>query len=75
MTRKSTSRAVIMAKSMKLQNQSWGQASVALSSCAAKVMSTSEGIKEALLLQEMLMFVGLEHYEIEIKVDSNAFFH
>ena len=31
-----------------------------------------------LLLQEVLMFVGLRHYEIEIKVDSSAvhaFFH
>ena len=44
-----------------------------LSSCEAEVMATSEGIKEALL-----MFVGLEHYEIEVKVDSSAahaFFH
>ena len=41
-------------------------------------MAASEGIKEALLLQEMLMFAGLGHYEIEIKVDSSAahaFFH
>ena len=55
-----------------------GQGSVALSSCEAEVMAASEGIKEALLLQEMLMFVGLGHYEIEIKVDSSAahaFFH
>ena len=49
---------------------------MALSSCEAKVMAASEGIKEALLLQEVLMFVG--HYEIQIKVDSSAahaFFH
>ena len=41
-------------------------------------MAASEGIKEALLLQEVLMFVGLGHFEIEIKVDSSAahaFFH
>ena len=51
---------------------------MALSSCEAEVMAASEGIKEALLLQEVLMFVGLGHYEIEIKVDSSAahaFFH
>ena len=30
-------------------------------------MAASEGIKEALLLQEVLMFVGLGHYEIEVK--------
>ena len=35
-------------------------------------MAASESIKEALLLQEILMFVGLGHYEIEIKVDSSA---
>ena len=35
-----------------------GQASVSLSSCEAEVMAASEGIKEALLLQEVLMFVG-----------------
>ena len=51
---------------------------MALSSCEAEVMAASEGIKEALLLQEVLMFVGLGHYEIEIKVNSSAahtFFH
>ena len=58
--------------------KSRGQALVALSSCEAEVMAASEGIKEALLLQEVLMFGGLGHYEIEIKVDSSAaraFFH
>ena len=77
-TRKSTNGAVIMAESMRLHAQSRGQASVALSSCEAEVMAASEGTKEALLLQEVLMFVGLGHYEIEIKVDSSAahaFFH
>ena len=77
-TRKSTSGAVIMAEGMKLHAHSRGQASVALSSCEAEVMAASEGIKEALLLQEVLMFVGSGHYEIEIKVDSSAahaFFH
>ena len=77
-TRKSTSGAVIMAEGMRLHAHSRGQASVALSSCEAEVMAASEGIKEALLLQEVLMFVGLGHYEIEIKVDSSAahaFFH
>ena len=46
---------------------------MALSSCEAEVMAASEGIKEALL-----MFAGLGHYEIEVKVDSSAahaFFH
>ena len=38
-----------------------GQASVALSSCEAEVIAASEGIKEALLLQEVLMFAGLGH--------------
>ena len=41
-------------------------------------MAASEGIKEALLLQEVFMFAGLGHYEIEVKVDSSAahaFFH
>ena len=41
-------------------------------------MAASEGIQEALLLQEVLMFVGLGHYEIEIKLDNSAahaFFH
>ena len=56
-TRKSTSGAVIMAEGMRLHAHSRGQASVALSSCEAEVMAASEGIKEALLLQEVLMFV------------------
>ena len=75
-TRKSTSGSVIMAEGMRLHAHSRGQASVALSSCEAEV--ASEGIKEALLLQEVSMFAGLGHYEIEIKVDSSAahaFFH
>ena len=49
-----------------------------LSSCEADVTAASEGIKEALLLQEVLMFAGFGHYEIEIKVYSSAahaFFH
>ena len=65
-TRKSTSGAVIMVEGMRLHAHSRGQASVALSSCEAEVMA------------EVLMFVGLGHYEIEIKVDSSAahaFFH
>ena len=77
-TRKSTSGAVIMAEGMRLHAHSRGQASVALSSCEAEVMAASEGIKEALLLLEVLMFVGLGHYEIEVKVYSSAahaFFH
>ena len=77
-SRKSTSGAVIMAEGMRLPAHSRGQASVALSSCEAEVIAASEGIKEALLLQEVLMFAGLGHYEIEIKVDSSAahaFFH
>ena len=78
MTRKSTSGAVIMAEGMRLHAHSRGQASVALSSCEAEVMAASEGIKEALLLQEVLIFAGLGYNEIEIKVGScaaHAFFH
>ena len=69
---------MIMAEGMRWHAHSRGQASVALSSCEAEVMAASEGIKEALLLQAVFMFAGLEHYEIEIKVDSSAvhaFFH
>ena len=76
--RKSTSGAVIMGEGMRLHSHSRGQTSVALSSCEAEVMAESEGIKEALLFQEVLMFGGLGHYEIEIKVVSgaaHAFFH
>ena len=76
--RKSTSGAVIIEEGMRLHAHSRGQASVALSSFEAEVMAASEGIKEALLLQEVLMFAGVGHYEIEIKVDSSAahaFFH
>ena len=54
-TRKSTSGAVVMAEGMRLHARSRGQASVALSSCETEVM---EGLKEALLLQEVLMFAG-----------------
>ena len=78
MTRKSTSGAVVMADCMRLHAHSRGQASVALSSCEAEVIAASKGIKEALLLQEVLIFAGLGHHVIEVKVDSNAahaFFH
>ena len=78
LTRKSTSGAVIMAEGMRLNAHSRGQATVALSSCEAEVVAASEGIKEALLLQEVLMFAGMGHYVIEVKVDSSAalaFFH
>ena len=75
-TRKST--AVIVAEGMRLHARSRGLATVALCSCEAEVVAASEGIKEALLLQEVLMLTGLGHYVIEVKVDSNAaeaFFH
>ena len=49
----------MMAEGMRLHADSRGQASVALSSGDAEVMAASEGIKEALLLQEVLMFAGL----------------
>ena len=71
-SRKSTSGAVIMAEGMRLHAHSRGQASVALSSCETEVLAASEGIKEALLLQEVLMFAGLGHNEIKIKVGSSA---
>ena len=77
-SQKSTSGAVIMVEGMRLHAHSRGQAAVALSTCEAEVMAASQGIKEALMLQEVLMFAGLGHYEIEVKVDSNAahaFFH
>ena len=63
---------MIMAEGMRLHAHSRGQASVALSSCEAEVMAASEGVKEALFLQEVLMFAGLGHYEIETKVDSST---
>ena len=78
MTRNSTSGAVIMAEGMRFHTHSRDQASVALSSCKAEVVTVSENIKEALLLQEVLMFDGLGRCEIEMKVDSSAahaFFH
>ena len=70
-SRKSTSGAVIMAEDMRLHAHSRGQASVAWSSCETEVMAASEAIKEA-LLQEVLMFACLGHYEIEVKVDNSA---
>ena len=63
---------MIMSEGMRLHAHIRGQASVVLSTCEAEVMAASEGIKEALLLQEVLMFDGLGHYEIEVKVDSSA---
>ena len=63
---------MIMAEGMRLHAHRRCQASVTVSSCEAEVMAASEGIKEPLLLQEVLMFVGLGYYEIEIKVDSSA---
>ena len=59
---------------MRLHAHSRGQAAVAFGSYEAEVVAASEGIKEALLLQEVLM----GHFVIEVKVDSSAalaFFH
>ena len=55
-SRKSTSGAVIMAEGMRLHAHSRGQAAEALSSCEAEMIAASEGIQEALLQQEVLMF-------------------
>ena len=51
---------------------------MALRSCEAEVIAASEGIKEALLSQEVLLLAGFGHYVIEVLVDSSAahaFFH
>ena len=69
-TRKSTSGAVIMAQGMRLHAHRRGQATVSLSSCEADVVAASEDIKEALLLQEVLMFASMGHNVIEVKVDN-----
>ena len=74
-TRKSTSGAVIMAEGMRLHARSRGQSSVALSRCEAEVIAASESIKEALLMQEMLMFAVLGPYMIEVKVDNCSAAH
>ena len=71
MTRKSLSGAVMMVEGMRGHVYSRGQASVALSSCEAEAIAASIGIKES-SLQEVLMFAGLGHYVIEVKVDSSA---
>ena len=36
------------------------------------MVAASEGIKVALLLQEVLMFAGMGHYVVEVKVHSSA---
>ena len=67
-----------MAEGMRLHAHSRGQASVALSSCEAEVTAASEGIKEVLLLQEVLVFARLGHHVIEVKMDNHAahaFYH
>ena len=47
-----------MAEGMRLHAHSRGQASVALSSCEAEVIAAAEGIKEAWLPQDLLMFAA-----------------
>ena len=51
---------------------------MALSSCEAEVTAASEGIKEVLLLQEVLVFARVGHHVIEVKMDNHAahaFYH
>ena len=66
-TRTSTSGAVIMVEGMRLHAHGRGQATVALSSCEAGVVAASEGVKEALLLQEVLMFAGVAAGGVKLK--------
>ena len=48
------------------------RASVALGSCEAEMMAASEGIKEGLLLQEVLMFAGLGVHAVVRLLDKDA---
>jgi hypothetical protein len=71
-SRKSTSGAVIMASGCRLHAHSRGQDVVALSSCEAELYASSEAIKEAVLLKEMLLFCGMGEYSLELALDASS---
>ena len=71
-SRKSTSGAVILAGGCRLHAHSRGQDVVALSSCEAELYGASEAMKEAVLLREMLMFIRMGEYAIELKLDAKS---
>ena len=71
-SRKSTSGAVIMCEGCRLHAHSRGQDAVALSSCEAELYAASEAVKEAVILQEMLLFIGCGEYRMELMMDASA---
>ena len=44
---------------------------MALSSCEAELYAGSEAVKEGVLLKEMLLFIGMGEYHMELLLDTS----
>jgi hypothetical protein len=71
-TRRSVSAALIQVEGCTLHGQCRGQDTIATSSTQAEIISASDGIKEALLAQYLLHFLGLGFRMIRLKLDSSG---
>jgi hypothetical protein len=70
--RRSVSGGLIQAGGCRLYAHSRGQDVVSLSSCEAELYAASEIMKEAILLREMLVFIGMGEYRMMLHVDASS---
>ena len=70
--RKRTSGGLIMAGSCRLYAHSRAQDVVALSSCEAQLYSANEVMKDAILISDMLLFIGMGSYMLQLYLDASA---
>ena len=71
-TRKAVMGGVIMAGGCKLFSCSRGQDTIATSACNAEVLAASDIMKEGILLQYVLEFVGFGFLIIQFHMDSSS---
>ena len=70
--RKSRSGCVVRCAGTRMHTHSRSQPTVALSSCEAEIISAVEGLKEGLMLQYLLEFVGFGRHRVCLHIDSSA---
>jgi hypothetical protein len=71
-TRRSVSACLIQVEGCTMHGQCRGQDTVATSSTQAEIIAATDGMKEALLTQYLLHFLGMGFRTIRLKLDSSG---
>ena len=70
--RKWRSGCVVRCAGTRMHTHSRSQPTVALSSCEAEIIAAVEGLKEGLMLQYLLEFVGFGRHRVSLHINSSA---